>query len=329
MDNITHGALGIAIGMLRRRDGGPENGGAPVTDTDKAVVWAAFLAAELPDIDIVFGSGPLDGFLWHRGPTHALVAAPVIAGIATLITRLIWRKARVGLVYLWSLAAVLIAHLLNDWMTGWGTRLLWPFTDARLGLDWVPIVDYLYTPPLLFALYLAWRKPHLRRKAIASILIYLTVYTFGYRGVAHSIVERNAERTYAGEPVHNLRVSPDLFNALLWRVTVDLPDRFEGGKAYPFGAITVTDTFPKLPEDEVIRAVRSAPELKPFFDQFAYVWIQYKPVADGYHVVMGDVRYRMAGRNMNFTVMLDQNLKVRSVTEGGDDLPTHGGDIPR
>lgn len=315
MDNLTHGLLGAAIGLLRRRDGGPDSESpvAPPSHTDKAVVLAAFLAGELPDLDVFFGSGPVDEYVYHRGLTHAVLFAPVVAAIATGAAKLLWRQARVKTVYAWSLASVLIAHLLNDFMTGWGTRLLLPFSEARLGLDWVPIIDLLYTLPLLACVILAWRRPQQRRKLMAGVLTYLAVYTFGYRGTTHMLTRMNVAEAYAGQPVRQVRVAPNLFNPLAWQYTVDLGDRFEQGTAYPFGTPGRPEVIAKPTEDEVIRAVRQAPELKPFFDQFAYVLIQYRKVASGYEVTLGDVRYRFRDSGMQMVVVLSPDLKVQDI----------------
>ncbi len=315
MDNITHGLLGAAIGMLRRRDGGPDSDSrlATPSHTDKAVVWASFIAAELPDIDVIFGSKPLGEYVYHRGLTHAVVMAPVIAAIATGLTKLVWRRARVGTVYMWSLAAVLIAHLLNDLMTGWGTRLLLPFSQARLGLDWIPIVDLLYTVPLAVCVWRAWRRPQQRRRLMAGILTYLAAYTFGYRGIAHTAVEAKVAAAYAGQPVQQMRIAPNMLNPLAWQYTVDLGDRFEQGGAYPFGAPGRPEVIAKPKEDEVIRAVQTAPELKPYFDQFAYVLIDYTKTPTGYEVTMGDIRYRFGGTGMSQTVLLSPDLRVQEI----------------
>lgn len=320
MDNVTHGLLGLAIGMARPRDGGPEHD-RPVTETDRAVILGTFLAGELPDLDIFsglfFDGGPMAEYLYHRGITHALMAAPAVALIAASLAWLLFRKARFWTVAGWALLSVLVAHLLNDWLTGWGTRLLLPFSEARIGLDWVPIVDLLYTVPLLVAVVMAWRRPLERRRWILGVLTYLFIYCFGYRGLSHTLVERAVAKAYAGQPVAQLRVSPSLFNPVAWSFTVDLGDRFEQGEAVVFGAITPSRTLAKQPEDDVIRAVRAMPELKPFFDQFAYVLITYQPVADGYQVRMGDVRYGVAGRSMEYQVNLSRELKLVSVQNGG------------
>ncbi len=316
MDNLTHGLLGACIGMARPQEGGPEHD-APLTPTDRAVPWATFLAAELPDIDVFFGSGPLDQFVYHRGWTHSLVVTPAIAAIAAGVAKLIWRKARFRTLLPWAWLSVLIAHVMNDWMTGWGTRVLLPFSDARLGLDWVPIIDPLYTVPLIAAVIWAARRPRIRRRVIAGLLLYLALYTFGYRGVSQALVAHAVGEAYAGQPVQQLRVSPDLFNPLRWLYTVDLGDRYEQGTAFPLGELQPGSVTVKAPADEVVRAVRQAPELQPFFDQFPFATIEYQRTGDGYVVTLGDVRYRLRGHGLAYTVVLTENLQVARVIDGG------------
>ncbi|MGE5673477.1 MAG: metal-dependent hydrolase [Mycobacterium leprae] len=314
MDNVTHGLLGTAIGMVRRRsaDPSPEN-----RATDTAVIWAALAAAELPDADTFIGRGPMAEFTWHRAFTHSLAFTPVVAFVAAGIAKLVWRKAKFGTLYLWSLASVLIAHLLNDYMTGWGTRLLLPFSQARLGLDWVPIVDLLYTVPLLVAVIIAWRRPSLRRKAVVAVLGYLLLYTFGYRGISHALVERAVSARYAGQNVAQLQVSPDMLNPMAWSYTVDLGDRYERGQAYATGSVESPTVISKGPDDPVTRAVRSAPELQPFFAQFHYVTVFYRQTAEGYTASMGDVRYGVGGHGMTYQVSLNQQLQVTQIKSGG------------
>lgn len=317
MDNLTHGLLGAAIGMVRRREGGPERA-APLTETDKAVVWAAVLAAELPDVDVFFGRGsPLDSLVYHRGITHSLAAAPLLALAATGLVKLRWRRARPGTVYLWSLASLLIAHLVNDWMTGWGTRLLLPWSDARLALDWVPIVDPLYTLPLLVGVLVAWRRPHLRRRAASAALVYLLLYAVGYRGLSHAWLTAQVRAHYRGQPVQALRVSPSLFSPVAWQVTVDLGDRYEQGTASLVQPYRVDRVVAKAPEDPVVQALRRAPELKPFFDHYRFPVIEYRRTGDGYVAVLGDVRYQFRGRSLGYEVHLTPDLRIRRIVGSG------------
>lgn len=317
MDNLTHGLLGAAVGMLRARDGGPENG-EPLTDTDKAAVWAAFIASELPDIDVFFtGSDPMAYLDIHRGLTHGLVLAPVGAALAAGITKLLWRQARYGTLFLWSLAALVGVHLLPDWLTGWGTLLLAPFSQVKAALDWVPIVDWVVIVALIPALMVAWRRPHLRRRLAAGALIGTALWWVGYRGVAHQLVQARVTARYAGQQTARINVAPDLFNPLRWRYTVDLGTAFEQGSGFPWGLTPAIQSTAKPAEDEVTRAIRAAPEVGAFFRHFKFPLITYARTEQGYQVQLVDIRYSMVSRGMFYYVLLDPNLKVTAISDRG------------
>jgi inner membrane protein len=315
LDNVTHGLLGAALGMARRREGGPEHD-APLTATDKAIPWATFAAAELPDSDVFFGKGPMAGLVYHRGITHALLVAPLAALVAALAAKLLFRKARFTTLYAWSLVSLLVTHLFTDWMTGWGTRLLLPFSNARLGLDWVPIVDWPVLLALAVAVVKAWRRPDLRRKLSVGVLAGVAVFWLGYRGIAHTVVDRMVAASYTKQSVVKYQVSPDLFNPFLWRFTVDLGDRYEQGAGYVWGLNGASQSTGQAAGDFVTEAVRNAPEVKPFFDHFHYPLVTYRKVAAGYEVSLVDVRYRTAGRGMQYIVLLTPDLQVANVGQG-------------
>lgn len=61
----------------------------------------------------------------------------------------------------------------------------------------------------------------------------------------------------------------------------------------------------------MIRAVRRAPELQPFFDQFSYVLIEYRQREGGYEVSLGDVRYRFGGSGLGTKVLLTPDLELK------------------
>ena len=67
----------------------------------------------------------------HRGLSHSLFFAPVVALGATLGACALFRGARVRPVFLASLVSVLFAHLLPDLWTGWGTRVLLPLMGKQ------------------------------------------------------------------------------------------------------------------------------------------------------------------------------------------------------
>ncbi len=107
---------------------------------------AMTLAAETPDLDILWAfRGPVAAFEHHRGFTHTLLGAPLVA---TVVTGAVWffhrwrRKrppipARWFLVWLFSLIAAL-SHILLDWTNNYGSApflsLQPPLVFARSGL---------------------------------------------------------------------------------------------------------------------------------------------------------------------------------------------------
>src|SRR5258708_7974224 len=134
VDNIAHGLTGAVIGYCGfRQRGGSESG--------RAALWTCIAAAEFPDIDIIAGFFGRDMyFRWHRSFTHSVVMLPAWAALLAWVFwewsgrnnfRLLW----------WAAVAGLASHLLMDWLTNYGTDLLWPLGHQRFALSWVFIVD--------------------------------------------------------------------------------------------------------------------------------------------------------------------------------------------
>lgn len=270
MDNLTHGLFGLAIGALRRPDRGRRGGGVEPTQafspTDKAVLVACVVAAELPDLDTFWPSGNevLQALHAHRGPTHALLFAPLVALVAVLLVRPFFRGARMPVMFVWALPSTLLAHLLADAWTGWGTRLFLPFSDRRLSLDWTLVVDPLVTVPLLAGAVVAGVmavRGTVRWDARAAILIgaAISVAYITARVVTRAqLLERVAR---AHPDATRVEVFPLPFDPITWRYAVEADARYHVGIVRPFGAIKeqrVHDaTRPPLPpgalEDPTVR----------------------------------------------------------------------------
>jgi len=136
MEPVTHLLTGACLGRagLNRR-------------TAHATL-AAVLAAEAADLDVLWGlRGPVDGLAHHRGITHTLVAAPLIAFAvagAVWLWREGWVKRRlvarvlagetipvaqpVNWLWLWLTALIAdLSHLALDWTNNYGLRPFFPF----------------------------------------------------------------------------------------------------------------------------------------------------------------------------------------------------------
>jgi inner membrane protein len=126
-----------------------------------------FLAANLPDADLILGLlGTETYILWHRGLTHSFLGLaifpPSMALLASgLVSGLGFGRALV-------LAEVgALSHMALDLPTAWGTIALYPWSNARLSLDWVFIID-----PVLWVIFAAgllagWRRVGHRPRAAA------------------------------------------------------------------------------------------------------------------------------------------------------------------
>lgn len=234
MDNLTHGLFGLAIGALRRPDGG-RGMAQTASPTDKAVLLGAVIAAELPDLDAFWPAENevLHALHAHRGISHALLIAPVWALVATLVARLVFRKARSLPVYSFAVLAVVAAHLLPDLWTGWGTRALLPFSDVRVSWDITSVVDPLVTLPLLVGAIWAvaqrrhWRKAILVGFAVACLYL-------GFRTVSRALLLERVASQYP--EATRVEVFPAILSATEWRYVATLPESHAAGVVSAFGS---------------------------------------------------------------------------------------------
>lgn len=144
MDSITQAALGAAIGeaTLGKNIG------------NKGAVLGAIVAT-IPDLDVALYLfyDKFEMLSIHRGFSHSIVFSIIGAFlIAYVLQHIKWTKT-VGYQKLWIFTwLALFTHMLLDTFTAYGTQLLLPFSDARIGFDSVNVVDPVYTIPILIGL---------------------------------------------------------------------------------------------------------------------------------------------------------------------------------
>jgi inner membrane protein len=140
MDSLTQLTFGAACGeaVLGQKVG------------RKALVWGAVLGT-LPDLDVFIPlGGPVNDFVYHRGFSHSLILlalfSPIIAWLISKIhpeTKPHYRG--------WVLLSFLVleASVLLDFLTIYGTQILWPFDRTPLAYPVLFIIDPLFTLPVL------------------------------------------------------------------------------------------------------------------------------------------------------------------------------------
>lgn len=227
MDSITQFTLGAAIGeaVLGKKIG------------NKAVLWGGF-AGTIPDLDVMF-SPFLDNIQklgFHRGYSHSLMFAFIVGPI---LGWLFWKwyknhpsqttlKDWITLFFLG-----IITHPILDSFTTYGTQLFLPFSDYRVGINNIFIVDPLYTVPFLLLLIAAMffnRTSPTRRKLnnagliISSLYMLFTLGTKVYvdRVFAHSLQAQKME-------YKRFMSATTPLNSILWYSVVEVDSGYYMG----------------------------------------------------------------------------------------------------
>jgi inner membrane protein len=168
MDTVTHGLTGWLVARALPDDW---KGGHAATAT--AVVA---LGSVLPDADNVASLLGSELYLRvHRGLSHSLLGISVSSLVMALLFARFgkWKDAK----RLFLLALVgQVSHVVLDLLNAYGTQLLQPFSDARLSLDLLFIVDLVFTGIVVAGI--AWSRggrAGCARVAMASLAVYVGI----------------------------------------------------------------------------------------------------------------------------------------------------------
>jgi len=243
---------------------------------------ALILSANMPDIDVFFGSAPWDPLAIHRGFTHGLVGGvvvmpPFLAALLWLLDRWQVRRGvefRSGLPmrFGWLVALSYLGaatHPSLDLLTTYSVQLLSPFSNLWFHADALFIIDlWLW---ILLAVSIGMSKtlekrgkPYQRpaRIAVAATLAYISM------NLAISERADAAVRQWAGDrPVAALFASPPPVafwrRGLVWREGDCY--RRSGFDPLAGGRGPVSECQPTNMDDPLVReAVRRDPRLRKF-----------------------------------------------------------------
>ena len=262
MDNLTHLALGAAIGqtVAGRRLG-------------RAALMLGAIGNTLPDIDVIGNAlGSLAEWQHHRGFTHSLFFGAIVGpalgyGIWRAYRR--WRAASLcaeptslGPI-ITVLTLTIIAHPLLDLFTAYGTQLLAPLSDARFAIPSVPVIDPHYTLILLIALLIGWWRD---RWAVATSAVALVLSTgfLLYAWEQNLRAETEARRQLAAEGRYSADLSayPTIFQPWLRRLVVVDEDGVRVGFVSTWRPSPIRWECVARPSDPLIERARATPEVR-------------------------------------------------------------------
>jgi len=287
VDSITQAALGAAIGeaTLGNKIG------------NRAILWGA-LFGSIPDLDIIFF--PLldhaQQLEFHRGASHSLLLMVIASLILAKPLSKLWKAdkvspTRAGLFVLLNW----LTHVLIDCFTTYGTSVLWPFSNVRIGFNNLFIIDPLYTFPLLISLiWLAFYRNKTQRSKRTRILKWglcvssaYVVFSFAMKFYVSSAFDKDLARR--GIEFNRRMESPTAFNTLLWRSIAQREDEIWVGYRsvldMPSKPIRWT-VYPR--QKEIITPYANEREIKTL-DWFSQGWWIARPHAQG--IWIADMRF--------------------------------------
>ena len=288
MDILTQGILGAAIAEAGWRK-----------DLGRGAIFAGILFGLVPDFDVISGLwGEWTSMVHHRGFTHSIFFAPLMAAPAGYLFWKINRQRGKATAWMHLIFWVLLTHPLLDVFTVYGTQLLSPVSDTRFALDGVSIIDPLYTFPLIGALLVAriWQDRPDRGRRAAQIMLALTTLYLGPGYIVASSTKEQArqqlvEREYP--KIERIRAMPTFANLLLWRVVAkdELGDIHIGMVSRAHPTPVPFQTVKQIESPLVEEALKD--ERAQIFTWFADEYIHYRveEKLPHTHLYLDDMRY--------------------------------------
>jgi inner membrane protein len=274
MDLISHGLAGALVAQA----GFAQRIGRPA-------VIALVAGAVLPDIDVVMAwVDELSVIRYHRGLTHSFMGALLLAvPLAALLSRFGKCKRFWPLMGLGALGV--LTHIALDLPTSFGTMIFTPFSQERYALNWIFIIDPMYSSIILLALAVAYRKPQWARTAAVVGMGGLVLY-LGMAAAMHEAARARFTRAVEADGVTALRV-----------------------EAYPMRL----DHYLKPKQDGLFTTAAELEEVQAFLEFARFPWMTVRQDAEHTVLEYYDLRFGAAPHHNDFRleVVLDTAGVVR------------------
>ena len=199
----------------------------------KALILGAVLGT-LPDLDVLIRYGDaVSNFTYHRGFSHSLAVLTLASPIIMLLLRRFkaFKAINSGRLLL-AIFLALITHPLLDSFTVYGTQLFWPLPKVPESWASIFIIDPMYTIPLIATgIWVIFRKPKLAKLSVIGLAL-STAY-LAWSMSSKQMVERHVRHELQRQNIayQKIKVTPERFNTLFWRVIVMDKERFYESRA--------------------------------------------------------------------------------------------------
>lgn len=284
MDLITQGILGAAVGQV----------GFQRVLGRKALAYGAVIGM-IPDADVLvrFSSDMCAEMLHHRGITHSLFFAPIVAPIMGWLCNNLHKQQQLSAwIGLWFWA--LITHPLLDVFTVYGTQLLAPFSDHRFSFCAIPIIDPAYSVPLLLSVVIGFfikRRVGISQTIAAGMLLLTTAYLFlGIEVRDRALLH---VRSQESAPVIRTEAFTTMLSIFYRRIVIEETNQFRVGFLNMLHPEPIKwHTFEKA---EIPEATLDKRELRIFY-WFADGWVL--PIHENNSLLLCDIRFGATDQNL-------------------------------
>jgi inner membrane protein len=312
MDNLSHSLAGLALSR------------AGLNRITPRATLLLLLSANIPDSDIVaLFKGQLSYLEVHRGPTHALLAVPILALECVIVVAALCRQ-RLPWFQAWLVCCIgVLSHLLLDWTNDYGIRPFIPFSLQWFHLDLNSLTD----GPILAALGLAAVWPWLSGlvsgeigeakkstgQGIALAMLLLCIaYDAGRYNLHQRAVTQLESRLYAGSAPLEVAALPTPVNPFRWRGIVSTKTAFLQYDLNTLAQLNTesADSYFRIPTTESTANARKTAEFSYFlyFARFPVWSVQPVALSDGAgkRIELTDLRFGEPGRGA-FHCIADEN----------------------
>lgn len=251
MDSLTQIVLGAACGeaVLGKKIG------------NRALLFGA-IGGTIPDLDVFVGrwiyDNEIDIMAFHRGFMHSILFTVLGAFVFGWLVFTLYNQGRrkdttTQKNWIWLFFWSLFTHAILDSFTPYGTQLFAPFSNYRVAINNISVVDPIYTIPFLICMIVLmfYKRNTQKRKlwlklglGISSAYILLTLINKVY---TNSVYENSLKDE--GIVYSRFQTQPSVFNNILWYGVAETETDYYVGFYSLLDRSSKVETWNKLPKN--------------------------------------------------------------------------------